>query len=91
MEVHVNSAIRAQLSTLPDSDQAKTESILQKLTQGLPRTPNIRRLRGNGDLWELRITSRLRALLRIENDRVEVLAVARPDQLQRYWRRELVS
>jgi mRNA-degrading endonuclease RelE of RelBE toxin-antitoxin system len=91
MEVHVNSAIRAQLSTLPDSDQAKTESVLQKLRQGLPRTASIRRLRENGNLWEVRITSRLRALLRIESDHVEVLAVARPDQLQRYWRRELAS
>ncbi len=91
VEILVNSAIKAQLSTLPEAEQIQTDAMLQRLGQDFPGLPNLKRLRAASNLWELRISSRLRALVRIENDRANVLAVARPDQLQRYWRRELAS
>lgn len=92
MEVLANTAIRAQLSTLPESDQDRVDSMLQKLAQDAKSVrDHLRQIRTDTNLWELRITSRLRALLRIENDRIEVLAVARPDQLNRYWRSDVAS
>jgi hypothetical protein len=91
VEVLVNSAIKAQLSTLPESEQVQTDVMLQRLAREFPGLPNLKPLPAASNLWELRISSRLRALVRIENDQANVLAVARPDQLQRYWRRELAS
>jgi len=92
VEVLANTAIRAQLSTLPESDQDRVDSMLQKLAQDAKSVrDHLRQIRTDTNLWELRITSRLRALLRIENDRIEVLAVARPDQLNRYWRSDVAS
>jgi len=89
VELLINSAIKAQLSTLPDSDQLKTEAALHRLTQEFPNLPGLRRLGADGNLWELSITTRLRAFVRVESNRAEVIAVARPDQLQRYLPREL--
>ena len=91
MELLINSAIKAQLSTMPDSDQLKTEAALHSLTQEFPNVPGLRRVGADGNLWELSITFRLRAFLRVESDRAEVIAVVRPDQLQRYLRRELAG
>ena len=85
MEVSANSAIKAQLSTLPESDQDRVDSMLKTLAQD-PQSlaDHLRQVPGDNNLWEVRITSRLRALVRIENNRIEILAIARPDQLDRY-------
>ncbi len=89
MEIVVNSATKAQLSTLPESVQSQTHAMFQRLRQEFPELPNLKKVPAASDLWELRISPRLRAVVQIENGRASVLAVARPDQLQHYWRPEL--
>ena len=83
MEILVNSAIEAQLSTMPAADQDRVDSMLQRLAQQ-PESVRDHRRRRDDNLWEFRITSRLLALVRIEKDRIELLALARPDQLDFY-------
>ena len=89
VEILVNSATKAQLSTLPESEQIQTDAMLQRLRQEFPELPNLKKVSAASNLWELQISPRLRAVVQIENDRASVLAVARPDQLQHYWRPEL--
>jgi mRNA-degrading endonuclease RelE of RelBE toxin-antitoxin system len=83
MEILANSAIQAQLSTMPEADQDRVDSMLQRLAQH-PESVRDHLRRRDDNLWEFRITSRLLALVRIEKDRIELLAVARPDQLDLY-------
>ncbi len=92
MELVINSAIRAQLSTLPESDESRTDEMLRKLAQDFHgmRT-NLRRIPRSEELWELGITSRLRALVRIAGNQIIVVAVARPDQLEQYWQKRAAS
>jgi hypothetical protein len=92
VEILANTAIKAQLSTLPESDQNIVDSMLKKLAQDSRSVAsNLSKVSTGKNLWELQITSHLRALVRIDEDRIEVLAVARPDQLKRYWRSDLAS
>jgi mRNA-degrading endonuclease RelE of RelBE toxin-antitoxin system len=92
MEVSANTAIQAQLSTLPASDQDRVDSMLKMLAQN-PESmaTHLKRLTPEKNLWEFRITSRLRALVRIGNERIEILAIARPDQLDQYRRTDSAS
>jgi hypothetical protein len=87
MELLINSAIKAQISTMPDADQLATETAFHRLAEEFPNLPDLRKKDGN--LWELNITPDLLALVRVESGRVEVLAVARPEHLQHYRLREL--
>ena len=91
MEVNINTPTKIQISTLPKTDRAQTDASLRRLARDFPKLPNLKRVRPAGNLWELRISPRLRALVQIDNERANVLAVARPDQLRRYWQRELAS
>ncbi|HJU16319.1 MAG TPA: hypothetical protein VJ770_07600 [Stellaceae bacterium] len=86
MELLINSAIKAQISTMPDADQHATEAVFHRLAEEFPNVPDLRKKDGN--LWELNITPRLLALVRIESGRVEILAVMRLEQLQHYRLRE---
>ncbi len=86
MELMINSAIKAQISTMPDADQRATETTFRKLAEEFPNVPDLRKRDDN--LWELNITPDLLALVRIESGRVEVLAVMRLEQLQYYRLRE---
>jgi mRNA-degrading endonuclease RelE of RelBE toxin-antitoxin system len=92
VQFEINSAIRAQLSTLPKSDQTRFERELGRLAEN-PQSPSPtkRRVSPDRDLWELRISPQLRALVRIKNDKVVVLAVVRHDQLARYLRGKLTN
>jgi hypothetical protein len=92
VEILANTAIKAQLSTLPESDQNSVDSMLKKLAQDTRSVQsNLSKVSTGKNLWELQITSHLRALVRIDEDQIEILAVARPDQLKRYWRPDLAS
>jgi mRNA-degrading endonuclease RelE of RelBE toxin-antitoxin system len=84
MEVILNSAIKAQISTLPVSDQAKLNSKLQKLSPELRPSRNIIRAAGSNNMWVLRVTPDLRALLQVQNDKITVIAVSRNEQIERY-------
>jgi hypothetical protein len=88
MELLINSAIKAQLSTMPDADQRATETAFHRLAEEFPNVPDLRKVGKDSNLWELNITPCLLALVRIENGRVEVLAVMRLEQLQHYRLRE---
>jgi hypothetical protein len=87
--LRINSAVRAQLSTMPALDQSKIIRKLEELALQLPSKRGLRRISAaaEDDLWELRISSRIRVLIRIANDQFDVLAVARVDQMERYVRR----
>jgi mRNA-degrading endonuclease RelE of RelBE toxin-antitoxin system len=82
MELEINSAIKAQLSTLPKADQSRAERVLKRVAEN-PRSPSSikRRLTSDPDLWLVRLNPKLRALVRIADTKMTVLAVARDDQL----------
>jgi hypothetical protein len=89
VELEVPTAIRAQLVTLPDDERG---AILARL-ELLGRDPNrlaadVRRSRDDVDLWTVRLSPRLRALVRADGHRLRVLAVASSDQLLPYLRPE---
>jgi hypothetical protein len=88
MKLLINSAIKAQISTMPDADQIATEAALRRLAEEFPNVPDLRKVREDGNLWELTVTPRLLAFVRIENDRAEVIAIMRSEQLQYYRLRE---
>jgi mRNA-degrading endonuclease RelE of RelBE toxin-antitoxin system len=80
-----NSAVQAQLSTLPTSDQLLTQRALTRLAENPnSSTPIKKRLGLDHDLWEVKISPQLRALVRIEHDKLTVLAIARHDEIARY-------
>jgi hypothetical protein len=85
MQVSANTAVKSQLSTLPKSDQAHLNSVLINLDTAREKG-DIRKIPNGDTLFEIRISSTLRALVRIkkEGDEVEILAIARPDQLEQY-------
>jgi len=85
MSISANTAINSQLATLPESDREHLISLLQALANdpfslGQRATP----LPSDNSLFEVRVSSRLRALVRLTESGVEILAVARPDQLMHY-------
>jgi len=85
MELEMNSAIKAQLSTLSKLDRARTERVLKRVAEDPHMPPSIKsRLNSDPNLWQVRISPTLRALVRIANGKVIVLAVARHDELKRY-------
>jgi Txe/YoeB family toxin of Txe-Axe toxin-antitoxin module len=89
MPVVINSAIQAQISTLPSADQQRLASLLKQLSNNSRVVPeNMSRLADQENLWSARITRNLRAIFRIYGDDVELLAVARPHQLGNYLRRK---
>jgi hypothetical protein len=85
MKISANSAIQSQLSTLPTRDQEHVTSVLSSFDPARA-SDHVRKIPNDNNLYEVRITSRLRALVRIRRDldQVELLAVVRPDQIDRY-------
>jgi hypothetical protein len=87
MKISANTAVTSQLSTLPQGDQEHVTSVLSNLLDNSVDTSDrVKRIPTDDTLFEIRITSRLRALVRMREDKeeVELLAIARPDQLERY-------
>ena len=94
MKVSANTAVQSQLSTLPASDQARVASVLNGLFDSQALTTNyVKQIPGDNTLFQVRITERLRALVRIRKDQkqVELLAIARPDQLEHYIKTQRAS
>jgi mRNA-degrading endonuclease RelE of RelBE toxin-antitoxin system len=89
VQFEINIAIRAQLSTLPKSDQMRFERELGRLAEN-PQSPSPgkKRVSADRDLWELRISPKLHALVRIKRDKITVLAVVQKAELERYLRRK---
>jgi mRNA-degrading endonuclease RelE of RelBE toxin-antitoxin system len=83
VRVLIGSAAQAQISTMPESDQRRIAAILQKLEYEFPdmRGPELFQVRRTGNLWKLRVTPNLLALVQISGDLAIVVAVARQDQL----------
>jgi hypothetical protein len=80
-----NRAIQAQLATLPPIDQARTQRALMRLVENPDSAKPVRKkLRQGHDLWEVEISPELRALVRIADEKVTVLAIARHDELVSY-------
>jgi hypothetical protein len=85
VELEVPTAIRAQLVTLPDDERGATLARLELLAQDPDRLgTDVRKSRGDADLWTVRLSPRLRALVRADGNRLRVLAVASRDQLLPY-------
>jgi mRNA-degrading endonuclease RelE of RelBE toxin-antitoxin system len=82
MQLEINRAIKAQLSTLSKADQSRAERVLKRVAEN-PQSPSSikKRLASDPNLWLVRLNPKLRALVRIEDSKVTVLAVARQDQL----------
>lgn len=92
MPVIINSAIQAQISTLPPADQRRLASLLTRLSNNSQAVlKNMNRLAGQENLWSTRITHDLQAVFRIYGENVELLAIARPNQLGSYLRKELAN
>jgi hypothetical protein len=85
VELDVPTAIRAQLVTLPDAERGATLARLELLAQDPDRLgTDVRKSRDDADLWTVRLSPRLRALVRADGNRLRVLAVASRDQLLPY-------
>jgi hypothetical protein len=85
VELEVPTAIRAQLVTLPDDERGATLARLELLAQDPDCLgTDVRKSRDDADLWTVRLSPRLRALVRADGNRLRVLAVASRDQLLPY-------
>lgn len=83
----VSSAAQAQLSTMPEVDQKLLTAILQRLDESYPDLSGLKKIKGPGELWELRVNPDIRLVVRIVKERIFVIAVSRQDQLQEYLSR----
>lgn len=85
MELDIPTAIRAQLVTLPDDERSVTLSRLQLLAQDPDRLgTDVHKSTQDAQLWTVRLSGRMRALVRAEGNRLRVLAVAPREQLLPY-------
>lgn len=85
VELEVPTAIRAQLVTLPDDERGATLARLELLAEDPDRLgADIRKSRDDANLWTVRLSPRLQALVRADGNRLRVLAVASRDQLLPY-------
>jgi hypothetical protein len=85
MELFVPTAIRAQLVTLPDAERHATLSRLEQLAQDPGRFgPDIWKSKQDAQLWTVRLSGRMRALVRDEGSQLRVLAIAPREQLLPY-------
>jgi putative transcriptional regulator len=55
VELQINSAIKAQLATMPDADQRATEAAFHRLAEEFPNVPDLRKVK-DSNLWKLNIT-----------------------------------
>jgi mRNA-degrading endonuclease RelE of RelBE toxin-antitoxin system len=86
VRLEANGAVQAQLATLPRLDQARAERALTRLVENPnSSSPVKKRLIQDRNLWSVRISPQLRALVRIDHDKVTLIAIARHDELGRYW------
>jgi hypothetical protein len=85
MDLDVPIAIHAQLLNFPDGEKA---TILRKLellaAHPDPLDPDVRPSRRDPQLWTVRLSERLDALLRVEGTHLKVLAVASREQMTPY-------
>jgi hypothetical protein len=89
--ISANTAVRSQLSTLPDWDREQVNSALTKLVRDVMSNQSVlpadvKPIPDDETLFNLRVNARLRALIRIERDsgQIEIIAIARPEQLEPY-------
>ena len=85
MELDVPIAIHGQMLTFPEAEKKAMLAQLEELAAH-PERPvlDVRKSRSDPGLWTVRLTERVRALLRAEGNRLRVLAVASPEQLRPY-------
>jgi hypothetical protein len=85
MELVVPTAISAQLGILPDAEQGAMLSRLQQLAGDPARLgTDVNKSPSDANLWTVRLSGRMRALVRADGDKLRVLAVAPLDQLIPY-------
>jgi hypothetical protein len=85
MELDVPTAIRAQLVTLSDDERSATLSRLELLAQDPDRLgTDVHNSTQDAQLWTVRLSGRMRALVRAEGNKLRVLAVAPREQLLPY-------
>jgi len=85
VELELPTAIRAQLVTLPEDERGAVLARLELLAHdpgGLGT--DVRKSRDDADLWAVRLSPQLRALVRVDGNCLRVLAVASRDQLLPY-------
>lgn len=85
MQLVVPTAVSAQLGILPDAEHDAMLSRLQQLAGDPARLgSDVQKSPSDADLWTVRLSGRMRALVRVEGDQLRVLAVAPLDQLIPY-------
>jgi hypothetical protein len=92
MQLEINSALNAQLSTFPESDRKRIlRALIGFIDDPYSRNPKVTKVASDLQLRQIKISPKLRALVRLEEDKVVVLAVMRPSQLARYLGRRLAN
>jgi hypothetical protein len=85
MEPEFSTAIRAQLLTLPEGDGTRALARLMEVVGNPERLAHEgHQSPSDPTLWTIRLSGRLRALVRVEDERVQVLAIAPVDQMTPY-------
>lgn len=85
MELVVPAAISAQFGILSDAEHGAMLSRLHQLAGDPDRFgTDVKKSPSDANLWTVRLSGRMRALVRVEGDRLRVLAVAPLDQLVPY-------
>ena len=86
MELDVPIAISMQLVSFPDDERQSVLSDLRQLAEHPERLDGVatRHEPPDADLWTVRLSPQMRALVRTEGGRLRVLAVAPLEQLLPY-------
>ena len=85
MELVVSTAVSAQLGILPDAEHDAMVCRLRQLAADSARLGNdVKKSPSDTNLWTVRLSGRMRALVRVEGDQLRVVAVAPLDQLLPY-------
>jgi hypothetical protein len=81
VKVEMNSAVAAQLLTMPMADQKKIRRAIVQL-EDFPKVEGLFKL--SPEIWSLRVSQDLRMFVQIVSDALRIVALASPEQLQRY-------
>ena len=82
LRVEINTAVRAQLLTMSAADQKRVRRAVDQLEANFPNVSGLRKV--GQELWSLRVTPQIRMLLRTLPNALRIVALARPEQIQRY-------
>ena len=82
MRVEINAGVRAQLLTMPEADQKKVHRAVAQLETAFPNVERLHKV--DQYLWSFHVARELRMLVRTVGNALRVIALASPEQIQRY-------